>query len=1219
MYKVLVIGCGGSGAKTVAFMMDQLRADLSRYGISEIPQCWQFLNIDVPVQEEDNTSAGIPKVSDLGGKYVACGVAGGTGYGVVDARISNSLLQDAGLRDTATWMPREPSDVHFPVDLGAGQYRAIGRLLFLNKLSTVKDAISEALGKMNAAGGQALVREVAEKLPGAGSVPLTGTGGEPIVLVISSMAGGAGASMTLDVCRLAAAMPGIDANKIAAYLYTADVFTGLTDEQTGGMQGNTLAMLGELIAAQIGGDGEVSRLDCDLYGRLGVRIPQRASLKRVIPIGRRVGGENGAIIGDGSATGVFRSIGRGLARFISGYALSPFVQYNVANNIQGVMNNVVAWGSGDPGAIAWSSFGYASLSLGRERYLEYSAQRISRRVIDHSVAGHKLEGDTQGTQMQLTTLWSQNRVQDIEGLGLPVVGQLTMGNTSSFDSAVSSWVIEALGGKQTIQTHLQGIVDNVLAQIGRIDPGTPVDQWQRWVTEHLARSSTRMKDDLRTVALRKVWNWTERVSKDLNREVGRWVSRHGLVYAERVLDELSKPSGELLSIRERLLKLNAFPVTEPWVFPSSVAGQISIMSKNSTISGDGFAHLETELRRALNTNIFQWFLGAACVPLADAVADFADNGVVPMKIAVNNAVGTLFEAMKTESSTVGVAYVETQNYLQWPTEPKDSDSYVEESIPLRFGAADNEVVLMKTSEYLERFEEHIVDSVAAAREKGSIRDPKSVSDAYRWAVSEVLTGEWARAAGDTSEEDEGMSLVEVNRTWIPKGMQEIERNVTARSAIFRLRVRPGEVLERARAFVGRKGEAFDKFATESLYDFVSAPLPDHETAARVQAIKGAIHEALLKAQPLSSVDAEIFRQVMPGEPTLQYSFSAFPFPQPMETGAVNTGSANSVYAEVVKEIENNSSINQQQTLKELQSASQNGVNARNVTRIDLFGSYPQALPVAYTGILGSVKEKYDAVSTNAESIINFWRWKRSRPLPGAIPFGDEERKAMIRGWMIAMACGGIEVPKRLPDSDRQSVRIWDPSDRQWVDFPAPQLTPPSRMLVSTEWLAVVLESSVLAYLNTKDGGLNAFSAYNILRKYSDPGSNNPTVTLSEAPFAANLISDFLVEGSLGTGAKPPKKNIDQLETFTERRDQLVAWFSEARLQIQNRYLPNAGVLDGPEMFTNYSKRDRVAKTPKIVDFAAEMRDALDFLIDVTSPLEDPRMPGVAGNDLDMEF
>ena len=55
MYKVLVIGCGGSGAKTLSYMMDQLRADLGVYGIDAIPGCWQFVNVDTPLQERRAT------------------------------------------------------------------------------------------------------------------------------------------------------------------------------------------------------------------------------------------------------------------------------------------------------------------------------------------------------------------------------------------------------------------------------------------------------------------------------------------------------------------------------------------------------------------------------------------------------------------------------------------------------------------------------------------------------------------------------------------------------------------------------------------------------------------------------------------------------------------------------------------------------------------------------------------------------------------------------------------------------------------------------------------------------------------------------------------------------------------------------------------------------------------------------------------------------------
>ena len=37
MHKVLVIGCGGSGARTLSYMLDQLHADLAVHGIDEVP------------------------------------------------------------------------------------------------------------------------------------------------------------------------------------------------------------------------------------------------------------------------------------------------------------------------------------------------------------------------------------------------------------------------------------------------------------------------------------------------------------------------------------------------------------------------------------------------------------------------------------------------------------------------------------------------------------------------------------------------------------------------------------------------------------------------------------------------------------------------------------------------------------------------------------------------------------------------------------------------------------------------------------------------------------------------------------------------------------------------------------------------------------------------------------------------------------------------------
>lgn len=60
MKKILVIGCGGSGAKTLAYMMDQLKTMLAEklpehYGSGkswELPKAWQFVLIDSPSTPE---------------------------------------------------------------------------------------------------------------------------------------------------------------------------------------------------------------------------------------------------------------------------------------------------------------------------------------------------------------------------------------------------------------------------------------------------------------------------------------------------------------------------------------------------------------------------------------------------------------------------------------------------------------------------------------------------------------------------------------------------------------------------------------------------------------------------------------------------------------------------------------------------------------------------------------------------------------------------------------------------------------------------------------------------------------------------------------------------------------------------------------------------------------------------------------------------------------
>src|ERR1700754_1747257 len=72
MRRFLIVGCGGSGGATLAFIMDQLRSELHSAGIEKLLGGWQFVQIDVPSAPETGPE-GLANVPEQGGTYIGCG------------------------------------------------------------------------------------------------------------------------------------------------------------------------------------------------------------------------------------------------------------------------------------------------------------------------------------------------------------------------------------------------------------------------------------------------------------------------------------------------------------------------------------------------------------------------------------------------------------------------------------------------------------------------------------------------------------------------------------------------------------------------------------------------------------------------------------------------------------------------------------------------------------------------------------------------------------------------------------------------------------------------------------------------------------------------------------------------------------------------------------------------------------------------------------------
>ena len=1186
MYKVLVIGCGGSGAKTLSYMMDQLRADLAVYGIEEIPGCWQFLNVDTPVQEE--TSA-VGSVSRQGGAYVSCGVADGR-YRTVDEVLTTRVQsRDAGgLRHLATWIPRRPKDVSFPVTVGAGQFRGIGRLLILRRLGDVREAVEAALARMASPQAREAAEQVARTVPGMGDAPSSSA--TPMVLVVSSMAGGSGASMTLDVCRLVAGAtttPAIDPQKISVFLYTAEVFEEVPDHLRAGMPGNTLAMLGEIMAAQTGAEGDAARLDADLYSLFGVSITAERAFKRVTPIGLRAGG-TGAVFGDGSTDGVFRGMGRGLARYISSPAFDRYVSFDIANDVDVPNRSLVSWDV-DPTDTAWSSFGYASLSMGRDRYAEYAAQRLARRTVDHALDGFRLPGGSSNDSQRLADLWEHRRSGELVQMGLPMsAGTTMMGATSAVDRETLDWLLSDQASKALNKTQLaaraRSTVNAVMARRPQTE-GMPVAEWGAAMANWLRTQENLVRPELEDASLQLA---VQRAREHLDRIVDqtrRDLADLGIPYAIHVMGELGQSGGALRPLADRLEQVGAQCPSSALKIPDTLSSTMRGMGK--TLLGEaGSEQLVDRLTTGLTDSVFQWLLARSATALAVALRDLAASAVKPLSDAMDDARKVLELERKDDHSAIGVADVATDLYQAWPGEPLAGEPD-DLAVPKRFATAHNEVVLMGVEQYPGRFLEHIAGAVP--QELGG-----DLHQAYAEAVREVLTGRWEQGSGDRAPED----LLRVSTRWVPAGLQGATGNALPTAARYELKLRAADVVGRARAFVGRRGEVFARFTSQSLREYLEDDaVGDFEKSQRSEEVLAGLKRVLDMARPLVEVDERIYSDLHDGErPRLSFTFSAIPF------------RGLDVAGQFLEYLKNNPSV-----APGLLGEVERSLDDEEVPRVDVFGSYPRTLPVAYSGLLNSVSKTWDGAIGSDGARGAFWKWRRARPLPGGLPVGDEERRAMVRGWWAATLSGGVDRPEWKDRSAARPVRIWDRGEGEWVAFPYPLLTPRARMIAPNAWLASVLESMLLAYVQIERRGLEAFRPWKVLRRWADDGENDKEISIDDDGPVWTVLGELLGRGHVA--GLPVPGSLEGLEDAEERRKKLLAQCDLILRDLDQKYLPGAGKADDAKHFTNYAKRVRVETTPLSVDLAQEMYDELVEVREILTRVE-PSSGERSGDDAD---
>ncbi|MDH6196282.1 hypothetical protein M2272_002925 [Mycobacterium frederiksbergense] len=1149
MRRFLVVGCGGSGGATLAYMMDELRSELQAAGVHSLPLGWQFVHIDVPSGPEAGPE-GLPNVTAQGGTYIGCGPQGSS-YAILDSSLSQRLSAEGALDTIATWTARNPEDVTNPISAGAGQYRAIGRMITLSKAGEIRERLQSAWDQMFRV--EAMSEMAQLEVPGMGKFD---PNEPPLVLVVSSMAGGAGASMALDICRLLTLVSGLDPRLIGVFMVTPDIFDSLPASARVGVRANALAMLGEIVASQAGvareHDVRILRALGQQRGK-GEPIP----FARVFPVGRYVGADR-TLFGDGSQYAVYRGLGRGLAGLMmSGTASDQFVFYDIGNTSSPVGDrDLLGWGNAVWDPLPWGTYGFASLSMGRDRYAQYAAQRLARSCADKLLTGHLQPGNPASGTEQLDALLDSQWGAICDSLGLPSAS----GDENSRMRLLGNWMTNTAFSPRTVAAATTAVVDRQLRSYLPDPEGITAEQWVSIFRQAVANRRRAMSEAVIEAGYSLAFTWHREFAARIDALVTRAIADFSLPYARGLVDrliryiddEFAAAMGELGSMGPKDVVALA-PNVEATLM--SLRGVMSNADQVLSAAIDGF---HGSVRRAL--------YAAAAAKIADVLVVIGGELLGPLRTALSEAQVVLESAQAEPATDVGLARLATDQYTAWPA---DAD----ELVPGRFAEANNEVLLINSSEFKDRYELDLPKAVATGRSTSSF------SDAVAESTSRVIAGQWPTTGGVPAPD----GLLERTTHWASRAFgvdPQTQASLVPSMAQYDVHTRPHELLARARLYVRRPGEAFQEFCKLSLRDYIQGVgASESELAARHRDIVAKFNEALALARPLASVNEQSLQRLHPGQRVeYRYKFSFVPF------------LGQQVAEELAQALRSNPRTDQASRDNFDRALSDDD----DVTRIDIFGSYPNYSPLAFDSLLEPVAQQWS--STAGPGRAAFWRLRRTRPLPASLPMSNAERRAMVGGWFLGQVTGRIQIPSP-PYTD--PVRIYDDGSGQWLAFPNPLLTPPSQFIATYDWLPAVLEAMLLAVANSNQPPvMSSLRPYHVLRGLFDSNSQDPASGIVQLS-AVNLLKMFLVDGSSGQQLVSRIPQIAAAATVSERADAAVEWLTTVR-GVAAEYLPEGtpgASRDGA--FTTISTRPKASKTPIFRDIAPDAFLAIETLIRLT--------------------
>lgn len=926
---IIMIGCGGSGQKAVRYVRDSVKRHLEHRGwTGEFPKAWQFLGIDTLTTQEDPSIPFLPS-----NDYVSVSLKFNTYQGLsqaIDAKFGVDINPTA-FRDLQGWRPN-PSQVTVPLKDGAGQLRAVGRTAGILAL---QDHVAKRLGfafTQCTAGGPELAevsRHLGVNVPPGTPVP------DPITIVVGSMAGGTGAGIMLDVIDLVRRTDTKGAFPVLV-AFTPDIFGAI---QTDAMTANSAAFMSEMLSAYWDDENTDSAL-----------IPATVSVNTrgphsVFLVGRT--NIDGLDLLD--SKNVYRAVGEAL----SAVTTSATVQTSFHNFITVNWPMAAPANAGGYGFHAArlkgvaSSFGSATISIGRDRFRDYLKKLLHRSILEHLADGYE----------SVATAVLGDAAKSMAGPAK--VAELTRRNIDRF--VVDCGLNESDEGAKQISDRFVSneIMKSRLGQVSnKIKTPFPAAMQQAagvWMQTLGAQAQQVKAAELSSV------------DAELSEQLREW----GSELLKRVLRTSTEFSGTL----SMPVVLSLLQSTRAQVLQSSAK------FKERAKEANGQAEKSMERARGHLASNPKGSIPMSATPVQETIQDLSKAIVFEWSARVRERLAIALESVATTMlSGVEASISQSMARIDTLTKPQDGKPAVVSGWPKNDGVVPNSFAPSPVEFFLE---EHSTWPDTAGR-----LISKSLGDAAGLPIEPVEAARLLLIRGGFGGDGQGGTQTDPLIWAEAHGSEPVWEPGQQVSIVIDDDLE--QMSDRIDAWLMRPATEMLYVLSEGLGSYLmpthhktGAAIPDHQQ--RLTTFRQCLTMALMQSRPLVEIDNVMNSTVHPKSLSYTLNIQGFPFgqghPAREETEQVIQGFLNDA--------------------RSVDWAFASG-DAESVL-ITNFLEYP----VNPSVVTSFTQPLHGALSHFTPELLrsSFWQWRRARVLENFIPLPDDLRVAAIRGFAVARILG----------------------------------------------------------------------------------------------------------------------------------------------------------------------------------------------------------------------